>query len=109
MTAAQDREALDRLVFRRAEHDHYILKRFKQALTEEREFLRTQLENPSNIETTTLHRGEVRLLKRILARLEEVGPESRQSELPVEPESAPPAPTAGGFPVSFENDDIRQR
>jgi hypothetical protein len=104
MSKSEDVQGLSRLVFQRVEHEHYLLKRLKLALIEERDALRVQNDHPTDIATTTLLRGEIRLLTRILARLDEVGPESRQSELPT-PESAPPAPTAGGFPVSFENDD----
>jgi hypothetical protein len=106
MSNTNDQTGLARFVLRKTEREHFLVKRFEQALREERETLRTQLEHPGDIAATTLLRGQITLLKRILARLDEVGPESRLSEA-LSPESAPPAPTAGGFPVSFVNDETR--
>jgi hypothetical protein len=106
MNKPDDIQGVARLVFKQSEQDHFIVKRLKLALHEERALLRAQNDHPVDIATTTLLRGELRLVSRILARLDEVGPESRQSE-PAGPESAPLAPTAGGFPVSFEDEQPR--
>lgn len=89
------------LSFTIGEQQHPLFKKIVAALREEREKLRDALEHPGDIATTTLQRGEIRLVKRILARTEEVGPESRQSEGDA-PESATPALVSERFPVIFE-------
>ena len=76
------------------------LQKLLAALAEERELLRTRLEYPQNIESTTLLRGQLQAVKQILARTEEVGPESRQSEA-VGPESAFSARAATGLPEGY--------
>jgi hypothetical protein len=91
---------LDALRFTDLEARTPLYKKVRAAVQAEFEELRDKLLHPSNIETTTLLRGEVRLAQRILARLDEVGPESRQSE-PVGPESASPALAAERFPMDF--------
>ena len=92
---------LQTLSFNQEEKRHPIYKKILRAFEEERALMREQLEHPSNIEQTTLLRGELRHAKRISARLTEVGPESRQSE-PHGPESATPALAAERFPMDFE-------
>lgn len=76
-----------------------MFKKFVAAIESERELLLEQLEPASNIETTTLLRGELRALKRILARTSEVGPESRQSEANG-PESATPRGAVSRIPMT---------
>lgn len=68
------------LTFTREEMQTLLFRKFVHAIEEERQILRQQLEDVSNIETTTLLRGELRGVKKILARTSEVGPESRQSD-----------------------------
>lgn len=75
------------LNFTRDELRHPLVQRILRALREERELARDHLESPANIEQTTLQRGALQAVKKILARADEVGPESRQSE-PEWPESA---------------------
>jgi len=62
------------------------VRRIAALLAQELQEMREANDSPESIQDTTLRRGEIRLAKRILARLE-VGPESRQSE-PFWPESA---------------------
>lgn len=69
------------------------------ALRDEQALLREHLEPVQNIESTTLLRGQLQAVKQILARADEVGPESRESE-PVWPES-PSAPAAGRLPEGY--------
>lgn len=76
-----------------------LWQRFEAALREERAITREHLEYPQNIEQTTLLRGQLQLVKQILARTDEVGPESRQSE-PAWPESAF-RPSATGMPPGY--------
>lgn len=92
---------IDTLKFTREEQRHPIYKKFAAAFAEERQILLERLAHVANIESTTLMRGEIRLLSQISARTSEVGPESRQSEA-TGPESASPALVAERFPVSFE-------
>lgn len=80
----------------REDRDSFLWRRFEAAVREERELLRGQLEHVQNIESTTLLRGQLQAVKQILARADEVGPESRQSE-PIGPESAFPARAATGL------------
>jgi hypothetical protein len=101
MSSTTTKTGLSALVFKREETLHPIFKKIVAALEQERERMRAELEHPANIESTTLLRGELRAVKRILARTSEVGPESRQSEADG-PESAPLARAATGFPVSFD-------
>lgn len=89
------------LSFNAEERRHPIFKKIAAALRDETALMKDQLAHPSNIEQTTLLRGEIRHANRISARLSEVGPESRQSEA-FGPESAIPALDAERFPVSFE-------
>lgn len=102
MTNNTDVRGIPSLRFTQEEARHPLFKKFVKAFAEEREELRAQLEAVQNIESTTLLRGQLHLVKRISARTSEVGPESRQSEADG-PESATPARAATGFPVSFEN------
>jgi hypothetical protein len=67
-----------------------LFRKLVAALSEERELAREHLEHPMNIEQTTLLRGRVQLVKEILARTDEVGPESRQAEPNFWPEPAVP-------------------
>lgn len=84
----------------RQDRESPVWQRFVALLRDEQAKLRRQLEPVQNIESTTLLRGELQLVKRILARADEVGPESRQSE-PQGPESAFPARSATGLPDGF--------
>lgn len=89
------------LSFTADELRHPILRKLRAALAEERELMRDYLEPEQPIGSTSILRGELRLVKRILALTDEVGPESRQSEA-TGPESAFPARTAAGFPPGYE-------
>lgn len=77
------------------------LQKLLVAVREEQGDMRAQLEHPMNIEQTTLLRGRLQLVKEILARTDEVGPESRQSE--PWPEAASFAHAAVGMPESGMN------
>jgi hypothetical protein len=97
MSTVNEKTGLDLLQFSRQDRQHPIFKRFERAFMEERAAQLERLAHVANIESTTLQRGEIRLLSQILARTSEVGPESRQSEFMDEPESAFPAPKQGAF------------
>src|SRR4051812_24655021 len=71
------------------------------ALEDELKLMREQNDVDSDIKNTTLLRGEIRCVKRILARTSEVGPVSRQSEHDDVPESASVASAAGGIPPGY--------
>jgi hypothetical protein len=64
----------------REERESALWRRFEAAAREERNLLREHLEHVQNIESTTLLRGQLQAVKQILARADEVGPESRPSE-----------------------------
>jgi hypothetical protein len=64
-----------------------LWQRLMAAIEDERTMMRAQNDSDMNIAETTLLRGQLRLASRILALADEVGPESRQSELE-KPESA---------------------
>lgn len=68
------------LQFTREEMLHPLFIKILHAAEEERHMLRAQLEDVSDIGTTTLLRGELRMVKKFLARTSEVGPESRQGD-----------------------------
>lgn len=80
------RTGLEALLLNLDEKNHPLVKRLVAVLHVELTEMRQANDAPEPIQETTLRRGEIRLAKRILARLE-VGPESRQSE-PAWPESA---------------------
>lgn len=101
---AQDIHALRgiaALTFTREDSHSPLYQRLVAALRDEQALLREQLEPLQNIESTTVTRGQLHMVKRILARADEVGPESRQSEADG-PESAFPAPAAGRLPEGYE-------
>lgn len=78
------------LAFTRQDKNTPLFQRLVAALHEELALMRAQNDVPANIVDTTVLRGEISLVKRILARTDEVGPESRTSE-PEWPESSPRA------------------
>jgi hypothetical protein len=75
------------------------LQKVLAALRDEQLALRESLEPVQNIESTTVTRGQLHMVKKILARADEVGPESWQSEAEG-PESAS-ARAATGMPEGF--------
>ncbi len=87
-------------VLTRQDRESALWQRFEAALREERRVLGEQLEPVQNIESTTLLRGQLQAVKQILARADEVGPESWQAE-PIGPESAFPARSAAGMPERY--------
>ena len=84
----------------RQDNESPVWRRFIACLREELAVKRMQNDAPATIQDTTLLRGEIALVKRILARADEVGPESRQSE-PQWPESALPARAVTGLPEGY--------
>lgn len=100
MSTPDVKTGLAGLVLTSADLDTQLWKRIATALEQERDEMRMKNDSSTlNVADTTLLRGEIRLAKRILARADEVGPESRQSE-PNWPESAP-APAAGRIPQGY--------
>ncbi len=85
---AVTRTGIEAIVLTREELMYPAVRRIAALLAQELHEMRVANDNAESIQDTTLRRGEIRLAKRILARLE-VGPESRQSESFVWPESAP--------------------
>ena len=94
MTAATDR-GLDRFgrSLRREDLQHPIYRNLMDALADELALLREQNDHPTDIAKTTMTRGQISLVKRILALADEVGPESvaRRAQSPHAQSQRPPA------------------
>ena len=78
----------------RAEKRHPLWLRFEACLQGELARLRSENDHAADIAATTLRRGEIACVKRILALSDEVGPESSESEA-LSPESQPAGFIAG--------------
>ncbi len=78
----------------RNEQRHPLWQRFEACLEGELARLRSENDHAADIANTTLRRGEIACVKRILALSDEVGPESSESEA-FGPESHPAGDTAG--------------
>lgn len=102
MSNQQERRetGLSGLKLTREEVHGLLWRRIEAALREELTEMRAKNDSSLlNVADTTLLRGEIRLAKRILARADEVGPESRESE-PWGP-SLQSAPAAGRLPEGY--------
>lgn len=77
---------LSDLSLTRTEVRHPLWQRFEACLRGELERMRGDNDHPADIAATTLRRGEIACVKRILALSDEVGPESSESEA-MRPES----------------------
>jgi hypothetical protein len=99
MNKPVDKVGISTIAVTRDERRLELVARLQGALRQEVALLREKNDSPMNdIKDTTLLRGELRAVKRILAQLDEVGPESRQSDpLQEWAESAPPPASAAGF------------
>lgn len=71
---------LARFKLTRGEMRDPVWVRLQECVAEELALKREQNDHPMDIVKTTGMRGEIAMLKRILALADEVGPESRQSE-----------------------------
>lgn len=103
MNAPQDIHALRGiagLTLTREDMRSPVLQKVLAALRDERQALLESLEPLQNIESTTVTRGQLHMVKRILARADEVGPESWQSEAQG-PESAFPPRADTGLPEGY--------